>query len=208
MLGVNLTGVFLTFRAALGQHEGAGWGRLIAMASTAGLKGYPYVSAYAAAKHGVIGLVRSAALETARTGITVQRALPRVRGHRDDGSQRRQHGQDRDGPRRGARQPGEATRRTACSSRRRSPPPRCGCADAGSAGVNGHALAIVGGRDMNQPPGPRREPLSKAALRVWLRLLKAQRTIEGACARLRTGHDSTLPRFDVLSALATAFPRG
>jgi 3-hydroxybutyrate dehydrogenase len=61
--------VFLTFREALGQFRG--WGRLIAVASTAGLKGYAKVAPYAAAKHGVVGLVRSLALEVARKPITV-----------------------------------------------------------------------------------------------------------------------------------------
>ena len=54
MLAVNLTGVFLTFREGLRQMPG--WGRLIAVASTAGLKGYAYVAPYAAAKHGVVGM--------------------------------------------------------------------------------------------------------------------------------------------------------
>ena len=74
MLGVNLTGTFLTFREGLAQMPG--WGRLIAIASTAGLKGYGYVAPYAAAKHGVVGLVRSLAQEVARKPLTVNAICP------------------------------------------------------------------------------------------------------------------------------------
>ena len=56
MLAVNVTGAFLTLREGLRQLDGRGWGRLITVASTAGLKGYAYVSAYSAAKHGAVGL--------------------------------------------------------------------------------------------------------------------------------------------------------
>jgi 3-hydroxybutyrate dehydrogenase len=75
-LNVNLTGVFLTFRAAMAAMDRKAPGRLIAISSTAGLKGYPYVSAYCAAKHGVVGLVRALALEVAKTPVTANAICP------------------------------------------------------------------------------------------------------------------------------------
>ena len=74
MLAVNLTGVFLTFREGLRQMPG--WGRLIAVASTAGVKGYAKIAPYAAAKHGVMGMVRSLALEVATGPVTVNAICP------------------------------------------------------------------------------------------------------------------------------------
>jgi 3-hydroxybutyrate dehydrogenase len=76
MLDVNLMGVVNAVQAVLGSMTERGQGRIVAVASTAGLKGYPYVSAYCAAKHAVIGLVRALAVETARTGVTVNAVCP------------------------------------------------------------------------------------------------------------------------------------
>jgi NAD(P)-dependent dehydrogenase (short-subunit alcohol dehydrogenase family) len=78
MIGVNLTGAFLTVQAALDDvtRKGKGTRRIVFTASTAGLKGYPYVAAYCAAKHGVVGLARALAAELKTDGLTVNAVCP------------------------------------------------------------------------------------------------------------------------------------
>ena len=76
MMDVNFLGVVHSIQAALPSMRQRPFGRIVVIASTAGLKGYAYVSAYAAAKHAVIGLVRSLALELATTRITVNAVCP------------------------------------------------------------------------------------------------------------------------------------
>jgi NAD(P)-dependent dehydrogenase (short-subunit alcohol dehydrogenase family) len=75
-LDVNLTGAFLTVRPALAGMVKRGGGRIVFIASVAGLKGYAYVAPYVAAKHGVVGLMRALAAETAKAGVTVNAICP------------------------------------------------------------------------------------------------------------------------------------
>jgi NAD(P)-dependent dehydrogenase (short-subunit alcohol dehydrogenase family) len=76
MMDLNFMGVVHTIQAVLPSLRDRPYGRIVAVASTAGLKGYAYVSAYSAAKHAVIGLVRSLALELATTHVTVNAVCP------------------------------------------------------------------------------------------------------------------------------------
>lgn len=85
MLAVNLTGPFLCTQQVLPAMVAAGQGRIVNVASTAGLRGYARVAAYAAAKHGLVGLTRALAAETARQGVTVNAVCP---GYTDTGMAR------------------------------------------------------------------------------------------------------------------------
>lgn len=78
LVAVNLRGVFLTMREGVRRLKQAEqqWGRIIAISSMTAKKGYPYISAYSASKHGVLGIVRSAAQELAKTQITVNAVCP------------------------------------------------------------------------------------------------------------------------------------
>jgi 3-hydroxybutyrate dehydrogenase len=75
-IAVNLTGAFLCTQQVLAGMAERGFGRIVNVASTAALKGYAYVAAYCAAKHGVLGLTRALALEVVRRGVTVNAVCP------------------------------------------------------------------------------------------------------------------------------------
>lgn len=76
MLDLNLTAPFRCIRRAVPAMKAAGYGRIVVIASTAARVGEPYLAAYAASKHGVLGLVRAAAAELATTGVTVNAVCP------------------------------------------------------------------------------------------------------------------------------------
>jgi 3-hydroxybutyrate dehydrogenase len=75
-LAINLSGAFYCTRAAVPAMLERGWGRIINIASIAGKTGAPYITAYAASKHGMLGMTRSVALEVAARGITVNAICP------------------------------------------------------------------------------------------------------------------------------------
>jgi NAD(P)-dependent dehydrogenase (short-subunit alcohol dehydrogenase family) len=174
-LDVNLTGSFLTVKPALAGMTSAKSGRVVFVASTAGLKGYAYVAPYVAAKHGVVGLMRALATELVRTGVTVNAVCP---GFVETDMLE------------------ESVRRIVDKTGRTVEQARASLADTNPQGrfiqpdeVAAAVLWLC-------------SEAAKEKLRLWIRLLRASRIIEAELReRLVKEFDTTLPRFDVMAAL-------
>lgn len=149
MLDVNLTSAYHCVREVLPGMVDAAHGRIVNVASTAGLRGYPYVTAYCAAKHGLVGLTRALALETARQGVTVNAVCP---GYTDTGMTARTI--DNIVARTGRSEEDAVAELVALNPQRRLVQPR-EVADAvawlalpSSSAVTGQAIAVAGGEVM------------------------------------------------------------
>jgi NAD(P)-dependent dehydrogenase (short-subunit alcohol dehydrogenase family) len=146
LMAVNFESVIIATRAALPGMIARGFGRVISIASIAGLKGYPYVTAYCASKHAVVGLTRALAQEVAKTGVTVNALCP---GYVDTDLVH-------DGAARIAAKTGRAAADIAADFYKHNPQARlirpeevagavAWLAGADAAAVNGQAIAIDGG---------------------------------------------------------------
>ena len=209
MLAVNLTGTYLCCRAALPGMLDAGFGRIVNVASTAGLTGYAYVTAYCAAKHGVIGLTRALALETARSAVTVNAVCP---GYTDTDMVHQAVANI-------VAKTGKSEERGARGADRAQPPATPGASGGGGqrravavpAGIRGgdraEHLDLGRGGDVRSAAAPvdleaRVTDEHHQALKVWLRLLACTNRIEAQIrARLRAEFGITLARFDLLAQL-------
>jgi NAD(P)-dependent dehydrogenase (short-subunit alcohol dehydrogenase family) len=146
LIDLNLMGAVHAIQAVIGGMTARRSGRIVAVASTAGLKGYAYVTAYCASKHAVVGLVRSLALEVAQSGVTVNAVCP---GFTDTGLLR-------DSVARIAAKTGRAPEQALGEFTRQNPRGRLIqptevaaavmflCSNAAS-GINGAALTVAGG---------------------------------------------------------------
>ena len=229
MLRVNLTGVFLCTRAALPALLAAPAGRIVNIASTAGLTGYPYVAAYCAAKHGVVGLTRALAAELAATRVTVNAVCP---GYTDTDIVAEavanivaKTGRSEDAARAAlaARNPqGRLVAPDEVAAVGRVARARRGAGDhrAGAAGGRRRSHGGVSRRwasdeptmserlDTLRPTDVAPDPESRLAdddhdsLRLWLRLLTCTLMIEKRIrSQLREQFATTLPRFDLMAQL-------
>src|SRR6516165_1811557 len=188
MWNVHLMGAVYATQAVLPGMLERGFGRIVNVASTAGLKGYAYVSAYCAAKHALVGLTRALAAETATRGVTVNAVCP---GYTDTDLLR-------DNIKRVAAKTGRAQ------------------ADVLAEGRRGHrydARDHRRGDVMDQRTMPldaetkvaERPHDHKDELRLWLRLFACKEVIESEVRRrLRDSFDVTLPRFDLMAQLYRA----